>query len=42
VTLDEPAAYQRAWRQSTLRVRLGDPRTGPTQNLPAPEPTPPR
>jgi hypothetical protein len=39
VTLDDPAAYQHSWRQSHLRVRLGDPRTGPTQDLPAPEPT---
>jgi hypothetical protein len=39
VTLDDPAAYQRDWRQSHLRVRLGDPRTGPTQDLPAPDPT---
>jgi hypothetical protein len=39
VTLDDPAAYQRGWRQATVRVRLGDPRTGPTQDLPAPEPT---
>ena len=41
VTLDDPAAYQRSWRQSTVRVRLGDPRTGPTQDLPAPEPAVP-
>jgi hypothetical protein len=39
VTLDDPAAYQHAWRQSHLRVRMGDPRNGPTQDLPAPEPT---
>jgi len=39
VTLDDPAAYQRSWRQATVRVRLGDPSTGPTQDLPAPEPT---
>jgi hypothetical protein len=38
VTIDDPAAYQRDWRQSHLRVRLGDPRTGPTQDLPAPAP----
>jgi len=42
VTLDDPAAYQRSWRQATVRVRMGDPRTGPTQDLPAPEPTVPR
>ncbi len=38
VTLDEPAAYQRDWRQSVVRVRFGTDPGSPTQELPAPDP----
>lgn len=38
VTLDEPAAYQRAWRQSVVRVRFGTDQAAPSQEFPAPDP----
>ncbi|MBL8836238.1 MAG: hypothetical protein JNL66_08340 [Alphaproteobacteria bacterium] len=38
VTLDEPAAYQREWRQSVVRVRFGTDQGASAQEFPAPDP----
>ena len=38
LTLDDPAAYQREWRQSVVRVRFGTDQGAPAQEFPAPDP----